>query len=290
MSDDVPHNQLDAKNLPCTHSRTCSSIESAYQTLCTEFLTKSRHNDIPNSPVARARLRTLIDQTRSDLQIYSEGTTHSQILRVLELQESLLAPISTLPSEVLIAIFEQVIETSSEPGITFTSWRYTRLSGYILSFTWICFWWRYEAVSYPTFWSRMKIDFHNRDDSLRTTEMTAFLSECILRSGVLAPLSIGIVLVIHDLLPSLVSLLVAQAHRWKQATFNSSAFSSRFINGWFPSKSSSTRPYFPLLQDLTFKSQHSIRILECHPPLRKLTLSELSESDADVIASQDLKS
>ncbi|KAF9060920.1 hypothetical protein BDP27DRAFT_1429504 [Rhodocollybia butyracea] len=290
MSDNVPHSQLDSKNLHCTYSQTCSSLEPAYLALYTEFLTKSRHNDIPNSPVARARLRTLIDQTRSDSQTCSESTTHSQILRVLELQESLLAPIRTLPEDVLIAIFEQVIETSGEPGITFTSRIYTRLSGCILSLAWICFWWRYEAVSYPTFWSRIKIDFHHQDDFLRTTEMTAFLAELILRSGVSASLSTEIVLSNPDApLPPVVTMLVAQAHRWRQATIKLSFVSSRHIDSLFPLEPSSTR--FPLLVDLTVNSRCSFSnwILDCHPPLQKLELVKLSESYADVLGSRSLK-
>ncbi|KAF9060921.1 hypothetical protein BDP27DRAFT_1338932 [Rhodocollybia butyracea] len=288
MSDNVPHSQLDSKNMPYRHFKACSSLSSAYQALYSEFLTKSRHNDIPNSPVARATLRALIDQTRSDLQTCSESTTHSQILKVLELQESLLAPIRTLPSDVLIAIFEQVIETSGKPGITYISWISTKLSGRILSLTWICFWWRHEAVSYSTFWSRIKVDFYHQDNSLRTTEMIAFLAELILRSGVSAPLRIEIILSNPDvLLPPVVTTLVAQAHRWKQATL--SFVSSRYIDILFPFEPSSTR--FPLLEDLTVSSRRSFSdwILDCHPPLQKLELGELLESYVGVLGSRILK-
>ncbi|KAF9067280.1 hypothetical protein BDP27DRAFT_922318 [Rhodocollybia butyracea] len=75
---------------------------------------QKRHNDIPISPVARARLRALIDQTRSDLRACSKTITRSQISRVLELQESLFAPIQTLPSDVLTEIVQLAIETSRD--------------------------------------------------------------------------------------------------------------------------------------------------------------------------------
>ncbi|KAF9060928.1 hypothetical protein BDP27DRAFT_1429513 [Rhodocollybia butyracea] len=236
--------------------------------------------------------RTLIDQTRIDLQTFSENTTHSQILRVLELQESLLAPIRTVPSNMLsqilrvlelqesllapirtvpsnmlTTIFQLVIEASDEPDITYS--------------TRVCSWWRHEAVSYATFWTKIK-------DSLRTTKMTAFLTECILRSGVSAPLSIGIVLVNPDVHPSVITILVAQAHRWRQATFKLSFVSSQYIDSLFPFEPSST--HFPLLEDLSVDSRRSFsnRILDCRP-LQKLELGELEESYADVIGSRNLK-
>ncbi|KAF9073390.1 hypothetical protein BDP27DRAFT_1400282 [Rhodocollybia butyracea] len=291
MSDDIQESPLESKTLTPTHSQTFVSLESAYQPLYAELLAKSRHNDIRNSPVARAEAHALIDQTRSNLQTCSESTTRGHILRVLELQESLLAPIRTLPSDVLTMIFQLVIETSGEPGITYSTQisKRTELSGCIFRLTWICFWWRHEAVSYSTFWSRIKVDLPHRNVSLRTTEMTAFVNECVLRSGVSAPLRVELFLVYPDAIPSVVTTLVAQAHRWRQATFKLSFMSAEYIDGLFPFEPSSTQ--FPLLKNLSVNSLHPLSnwILDCHPPLQKLELDSLSESYADVIGGRNLK-
>ncbi|KAF9060361.1 hypothetical protein BDP27DRAFT_769539 [Rhodocollybia butyracea] len=259
----------------------CSSVEFAYQTLY-----------IPNSPVARAGLRALIDRTQSDLQTCSEITICSQISRVLELQESLLAPFRTLPSEVLTEIFQLAIETSSKPGITYssTSLEPTKLSGCIFLLTWICFWWRNEALSYPTFWSRIMV--YDPSHARLTTEVTAFLTECILRSGVSVPLSIEISLQSDESPPAVIDMLVARDHRWRLATL--SFGSPRQIATTFPFEPSAT--HFPLLKNLSFRSYNhssigSVQnpILECHPPLQTLELSVLSESYPDVIGSRNLE-
>ncbi|KAF9058986.1 hypothetical protein BDP27DRAFT_1523927 [Rhodocollybia butyracea] len=290
------HNQMYSKRSTSALSQRCSSFESAYQTLYTEFLAKSRHNNIPSSPVARDRLRALISQTRSDLQTCSESTTHNQILRVLELQESLLVPIRTLPSDVLINIFQLVIETSDEPGITYAPSKYWKrpfkLSGFIFPLTWICFWWRDNAFSYSAFWSRIALNCGSITPP--STEVTAFLNECILRSGVSAPMSIkiSISLQMGQSPPAIVTMLVSQAHRWRQVALSSEDLYS--IDIMFPFKLSSTA-HFPLLEDLSVQCYddkiYSVRnpVLECHPPLQKLYLSKLSESYADVIASRNLK-
>ncbi|KAF9068780.1 hypothetical protein BDP27DRAFT_1403011 [Rhodocollybia butyracea] len=269
----------------------CSSLESAYQALYTEFLAKSRHNDIPKSPVARARLRALIDQTRKDLQLCSEIPICNQISRVLEFEESLFAPIRILPSEVLTEIFQLVIETSSKPGIIYTSWKSPKLSGCIFMLTWICFWWRDEALSNSTFWSRIAVRYSG--SSHAPPKVAAFLNECILRSGVLAPMRIGIYIERTDFFPSIAALLVAQVHRWRQAVLSFHYLqrieSLDSVDSLFPFDPST---HFPLLEDLSFNSDEPTianRILECYPPLRKLELSELSESSINVIAGQKLK-
>ncbi|KAF9058973.1 hypothetical protein BDP27DRAFT_1431984 [Rhodocollybia butyracea] len=272
----------------------------AYQALYTELLAKSRHNDTPNSPVTRAALRALIDQTRNDLQTCSESTIRNQISRLLELQESLLAPIRTLPSDVLIEIFRIVIETAGIPGITYT-WKVgdptVKLSGYIFILTWICFWWRNEALSYSAFWSRIAVHNHTSWSVPPRTEVGAevgaFLNECILRSGVSAPMSIKICSTGNKSTPlAVIAVLVAQAHRWRHVVLLSTSF---HWPGMFPSKPSPTR--FPLLEDLscqiyTDSGIDSVQnpILECHPPLQKLELHKLSESYVDIIASWNLKS
>ncbi|KAF9067261.1 hypothetical protein BDP27DRAFT_1328942 [Rhodocollybia butyracea] len=251
----------------------CSSLESAYQALYKEFLTKSRHNDIPSSP------------TRSDLETCSESITRSQLSRVLELQESLFAPIRILPLDVLTDIFKLVIETSSKPGIT--SWKSPKLSGCIFALTWICSRWRDMALSNSTFWSRIQV-IHGFWDEPPTAEVTAFLNECILRSGVSVPMSITISSRRNENLPALNTMLVAQAHRWRQATLFLS--SQQEVDSVFPFEPSSTR--FPLLEDLSFDSDEAniaSRIFECHPPLQKLGLGRLWESYTGVIASRNLK-
>ncbi|KAF9068776.1 hypothetical protein BDP27DRAFT_1421589 [Rhodocollybia butyracea] len=198
------------------HSQMCSSLESSYQTLYAEFLAKSRHNDIPSSPVARARLCALIDQTQQDLQSCSKISICNQIYRVLELEESLLAPIRILPSDILTEIFQLVIETSRKPGIsiTYTSWMSSKLSGCIFLLTWICFRWRDKALSNSTFWSRIAVTYTSFLHASPTDEVTAFLNECILRSGVSAPMSITISISSrrNENPPALITMLVVQAH------------------------------------------------------------------------------
>ncbi|KAF9068781.1 hypothetical protein BDP27DRAFT_1403012 [Rhodocollybia butyracea] len=292
------HSQLDSKSLTSTHPPTHSSLESTYQALYAEFLTKSRQNDIPNSPVVRDRLRALIAQTRSDLLTWSESTTCtcSQISRVLELQESLLAPIRTLPSDVLTKIFQLVIETSDEPEITYSSWKYTKLSGCIFLFTWVCFWWRDEALSNSIFWSRIAVydESSEWDAPPTTSEVAAFLYDCILRSGVSAPLSIKISISLRrgTCPPAVTTMLAAQAHRWRQVALSVDMRSDQ-IGSLFPFKPSST--HFPLLEDLSFRCYgpniDAVQnpILAYYPPLQKLELDDLSESYADVIGSRNLK-
>ncbi|KAF9069319.1 hypothetical protein BDP27DRAFT_1363446 [Rhodocollybia butyracea] len=284
--------QLYSKHLDSANSQMCSSLEATYQALYTEFLAKSRHNDIPNSTADRVRLRALIDQTRSDLETCSESATRVQISKVLELQESLLAPIRTLPSDILTEIFQLVIETSSNPGIT---WKPTKISGRIFLLTWICFSWRDEALSYSAFWSTIAV-VHDVPPGVppSPTEMTALLNECIMRSGVSVPMRIRIFSYssTDESLPAVIPMLVAQAHRWRQA-----ALSFRYlhqIKSLFPFKPSSS--HFPLLEDLSFQFRDYAHvdpgqnpILECHPPLQKLGLSLLLESYADVISSRSLK-
>ncbi|KAF9064452.1 hypothetical protein BDP27DRAFT_1333561, partial [Rhodocollybia butyracea] len=285
--------QLYFGNLTSSHSPTCSSLESVYQALYTESLAKSRRNDFPDSPLARARLRALIAQTRSDLQTCSANTVHSQISRVLELQESLLAPIRTLPSDVLIDIFQLVIETSDEPGITYPSSKSLKshkLAGYIFLLTWICFWWRDEALSYSAFWSRITFTYdlqrgriRSRDAPVLNTEVIAFLIECILRSGASVPMSIEVFLRGDDTPPAIITtsltMLVARSHRWRQAVLS---FKDLYlVYTMFPSKLKLSPTHFPFLKDLSFRCSGGVSstysgknpILECHPSLQNLELS-----------------
>ncbi|KAF9058981.1 hypothetical protein BDP27DRAFT_1431989 [Rhodocollybia butyracea] len=76
----LSHGRLDSESGTSLHPPTCSSLESAYQALYTEFLAKSRHNDIPDSPVARDRLHVLIAQTRSDLETCPESTIRTYFI------------------------------------------------------------------------------------------------------------------------------------------------------------------------------------------------------------------
>ncbi|KAF9068793.1 hypothetical protein BDP27DRAFT_1326633 [Rhodocollybia butyracea] len=291
----VPPHRLDSKGLTSSHYPTYSPLESAYQALYTELFAKSRHNDIPDSPVARDRLRAQIAQTLSDLQTCSENTIRSQISRVLKLQESLLAPIRTLPSDVLTEIIQSVLELNNFDGIGYLSWHATKLFGGIFPLTWVCFWWRDQALSHSAFWSHTTVHY----DSLHavpTTEVFAFLTECILRSGVSVPMTVKISLRGDESPPAVITMfmtmLVARAHRWRQAELRFGSL--KLIDNLFPFESSPTK--FPLLADLTFDydeveldSSLQNPILECRPPLQRLKLTQLSESHTDVIASRNLK-
>ncbi|KAF9026683.1 hypothetical protein BDP27DRAFT_1351042, partial [Rhodocollybia butyracea] len=90
--------------------------------------------------------------------------------------------------------------------------------------------------------------------------------------------------------PAVVTMLVARAHRWRQAALSFTYLHD--IDIIFPFKLSSA--HFPLLKDLSFQwDEYWIDpvlnpILECRPPLQKLKLSKLSESYTDVIASRNL--
>ncbi|KAF9068797.1 hypothetical protein BDP27DRAFT_1363866 [Rhodocollybia butyracea] len=286
----IPPHKLDSKGLTSSHLPTYSPLESAYQALYTEFLAKSRHNDIPDSPVARDRLHALIAQTRSDLQTCSDSTIRSQISRVLELQESLLAPIRTLPSDVLTQIFQSVLALTLDPGILHSSWSGHKLSGRIFPLTWACFWWRDAALSCSAFWSTITVHYDS-SDAAPIPQVSAFLTECILRSGVSVPMSTSIDLQGVESPPAVITMLVARAHRWRQAKLIFGPGSLQMIGNLFSFKPSPTK--FPLLEDLVFECDglDSIQnaILECRPPLQKLKLTKLSESYIDVIASRHLK-
>ncbi|KAE9398435.1 hypothetical protein BT96DRAFT_1020094 [Gymnopus androsaceus JB14] len=72
-----------------------------------EPFSRSRSNFIPNSAVERSQLRTLIEETRRNIQKF-EDAQRVQLAKILEFQESLLSPIRTLPPEIINEVSQLV--------------------------------------------------------------------------------------------------------------------------------------------------------------------------------------
>jgi hypothetical protein len=232
-------------------------LYSAYQHRSEEILTKLRSNNFPKSSVERAHLRALIARTRSDLNLCSDIITRIQVLKTLELQESLLAPIRILPSEILTGIFDLVIRTGY-PEISYISLP-RKLRGTIFTFTWVCAWWRSEALSHPAFWSRIGINLPMggpKVDVGPRVHVLKFMQECILRSGSRAPMDIMIDIA-FGWMPSahfnVLETLVNRANRWRTLKFYGYGTLDANLEFFdlFATQlaSSSSKSLFPLLEE-----------------------------------------
>ncbi|KAE9385517.1 hypothetical protein BT96DRAFT_928755 [Gymnopus androsaceus JB14] len=179
----------------------------------------SRSNLIPNSAVERSQLRTLIEETRRNLQKFElQDAQRVQLAKILELQESLLSPIRTLPPEIMSEIFEFVIfeldtpeRNTVEPGVIRACVR-----GSIYPLTWVSSWWREIIVSQPSFWSCLLVELAEP-----VLDIIPILGMCLARSGA-APLRLGLLPGKIELTPGLCSVLddlARHADRWKEFVF-----------------------------------------------------------------------
>lgn len=162
------------------------SFFSTYEKVYRETLTKSRANDTPNSTIERLRLRYMAEATRRDIENCTNEDDRVYLEKTLRCQESLLAPIRTLPSEVLILILNLVI--GDDFTIKLTTGPFQCVGAII---PWVCFRWREIIISQPLFWTSLHLlgrlhaadaDFHAMGEVLR---------ECLLRCGT-APLHLKI--------------------------------------------------------------------------------------------------
>ncbi|KAF9064574.1 hypothetical protein BDP27DRAFT_1450663 [Rhodocollybia butyracea] len=271
-----------------------------YQKYYTRTLTKIRSNVIPSSFDEKAELHAHIVRTRKDLDSCTEDTTRDHISKTLELQESLLAPIRTLPSEILNEIFQLVV--GFEPWIRYVtltgrSRKSTarKISGTAFLLTWVCVWWRNEALLQPAFWSCIDVRFRPRcKDPHHSFEVLEFLKECILRSGSYAPMKITIDLDYDDhqaISPTrldALEMLVERADKWRTLTLNAYGrpnFPLQLID-LFDAKHARTPsvPLFPLLEDLKltlrrYNPPSLERMFHYFPPVQSLEISSLFETD-----------
>ncbi|KAF9065170.1 hypothetical protein BDP27DRAFT_1332393 [Rhodocollybia butyracea] len=272
----------------------------SYQKDYTETLTKIRSNDIPSSSDEKDELHARIVRARNDLDSCTEDTICAHILKTLELQESLLAPIRTLPSEILHEIFQLVVRTSLKTGLK-VGIRYAsgnqksrKLSGTAFLFTWVCICWRNEAISQPALWSCIDVQFRYINLQHHSFEALELLKECILRSGSYAPMDVRIGLdysnhqAISPACLDILEMLLGRADRWRTLRLNAFGRSNfpRQIIDLFDAKHARAPsvPLFPLLEDLEltlrrYKPPSLAPMFHYFPPLRSLDIPSLFESD-----------
>ncbi|KAF9065175.1 hypothetical protein BDP27DRAFT_1450379 [Rhodocollybia butyracea] len=273
----------------------------AYQKDYTKTLTKVRSNDIPGSSGEKAELHAYVVRACKDFDSCAEDTTRTHISKTLELQESLLAPIRILPSEILYEIFQLVVRTSSrpgfEPGIRYVAPKNCmgngKLCGTDFLFTWVCVWWRNEAPSQPAFWSCIDVRFRHRDPH-PSFEMLEFLKQCISRTGSYAPMNIRIDLDYSNnqtIAPArlrVLETLLERADRWRTLTLNAYGrldFSLQIINLFDANHARAPSvPLFPALEDLMLTLRRCDppsleRMFHYFPPLQSLDTSALFETD-----------
>ncbi|KAF9071221.1 hypothetical protein BDP27DRAFT_1401581 [Rhodocollybia butyracea] len=227
----------------------------------------------------RAHLRALIARTRSDLDLYPDLIIRLQILKTLDLQESPLALIQTVPSEILTEIFDLVIGTKYQ--IRYRSFvKPRRLRGTIFTLTWVCARWRNEALERPEFWSRIGIDLPIGDDDISSLQVLKFMQECILHSGSYVPMDIRI---------NVESNTIAPAHLNVLGTLVATLDVGDKILHLFDAElaRSGSESLFPLLEELSIQfifdgnlRQNRLAPMFYYiPPLQKLEVSALLETD-----------
>ncbi|KIK51596.1 hypothetical protein GYMLUDRAFT_391071 [Collybiopsis luxurians FD-317 M1] len=208
------------------HLDSFAASSSAYQETYTEYLAKSRFNVYPYSAVEKLQLHHLIELTRDNLHSCSDPHVGDLLSKTLECQESLLSPVRKLPPDMLNEIFSIAAIEPSGFKVQLDAWRpiYTggKLRGTVFALTWVCSWWRDHAVLQSDLWSSLSI--RTGPSNQVREEVWAFLKECILRSGDLAPLDLNLGSFVLDS-PSfqlfcsdawdVLDVLVDRAHRWR---------------------------------------------------------------------------
>ncbi|KAF5371927.1 hypothetical protein D9757_011480 [Collybiopsis confluens] len=152
------------------------------QSHCEQYLSQCRSNTIPLSTLQVAQLKASIHSARAALEACGDDQTHSrhELARILEFQNSLLAPIRKIPPEILSYIFMFVATPiyCTRPNY-YTS---PKLQSLVFRLTWTCSWWRCHVVAEPALWSSFKIDCDVPFRSY-TADQRAFVRECVARSG-----------------------------------------------------------------------------------------------------------
>ncbi|KAE9403565.1 hypothetical protein BT96DRAFT_990223 [Gymnopus androsaceus JB14] len=192
-----------------------------------EVLARTRSNDFPKSSAERSQLHALIEQTQHDLKSCTNATARILLEKALEFQESLFAPIRTLPAEIMYVIFK-LIRDGNSGFIELTTDDYDgefQCRGWIFQLTGICSHWREIILSSSSFWNhfelRGRVDVYSSKAS-GFGYMEACLKELLLRSGTTAPISLGVFFRGHSLKDSsglfpTLDALSEQASRWREA-------------------------------------------------------------------------
>ncbi|KAE9401021.1 hypothetical protein BT96DRAFT_1093853 [Gymnopus androsaceus JB14] len=187
-----------------------------------EAFARIRSNDIPKSAIERSQLRALVEATRNDLGICNaDDISRGYLAKTLECYESLLAPIRTLPSEIMISIFKLVVWDDDFVEIATGPFR---CSGPIFPLTWVNYRWREIIISQPSFWSSLDLFLRVYGREADFQLMADVVGECLLRSGTIAPLHLKILVRGWDARASsgqlhVLNMLNEHAYRWKEIVF-----------------------------------------------------------------------
>ncbi|KAJ3715413.1 hypothetical protein C8R42DRAFT_220229 [Lentinula raphanica] len=221
-------------------------------------------------------------------------------------QSSLLSPIRRLPPEILSEVFAIAARGSIAFGIPGYS---TKLSGPVskLRLTWVCMWWRTQALSQPELWSSMHVWLIDTASGGRS-EVGRIMKECISRSGPIAPLDISITVINtptqartpinHEGL-NVLDMLLDHLRRWKDVSILVSRYEGmKYIHDMMVEKQNSLNPDAEFPEE-PFKETmiHSLQLrlipsvpdmmparplahnLLCCPSLHTLHISHLWDTD-----------
>ncbi|KAJ4480200.1 hypothetical protein J3R30DRAFT_2594047 [Lentinula aciculospora] len=223
-----------------------------YQKKYDAFLTKTRMNDVPLSPKEVVEIQTDLSGTRSDLQCCGDDNIRALLSKIMECQESLLSPIRKLPSDILGVIFDLValpmqssrLDTDLSFGIVVSLT--DKIVGRVFILTWICSWWRRQALAQPTLWSSIYLVDSQRNNDVGEEELMKLeVLNCILhRSGTICPMDVRLdistrlMITRNDTLPfltifssvpfdhiqnSIIEVLTDCASRWRSFTFRTNS-------------------------------------------------------------------
>lgn len=225
------------------------SFFSAYEKVYRETLTKTRANDTPNSAIERLRLRYMAEATRSDIKHCTNEDDRVYLEKTLGCQESLFAPIRTLPSEVIILILNLVVGDDFTIKLTTGPFQCV---GAIIPLTWICFRWREIIISQPSFWTSLHLFGRLHAADADFSAMSEVLRICLLRCGT-APLRLKIYFRgwkshIPSAQQHVLDMLIERGARWKELELEFRR--SEPLLTWIQQKLHFQNTTFPILEVL----------------------------------------